>query len=118
VIAPFVLARIGASAARELFLTAARFPAVRAREIGLVHAVSPEAGLDTTIDAYVKELSTSGPEAVADAKRLIMEIAGRPPDSVTGLTTEAIARRRASPEGQAGMRAFLEKRRAPWTTGA
>ena len=44
VISPFALAKIGRSAARELFLTAARFSAQRAREIGLVHAVVPESG--------------------------------------------------------------------------
>jgi len=118
VIAPFAVAKIGVSAARELFLTGARFPASRARELGLVHAVAPEAGLDTTVDAYVKELLTSGPEAVAAAKRLIADIAGRPADQVAELTATAIARRRVSPEGQDGMRAFLEKRRAPWIPGA
>src|SRR5207344_3007486 len=46
VISPFVLAKIGQSAARELFLTGARFPATRAREIGLVHAVVAPAALD------------------------------------------------------------------------
>jgi enoyl-CoA hydratase/carnithine racemase len=46
VISPFALAKIGRSAARELFLTGARFSAARAREIGLVHAVVPAAGLD------------------------------------------------------------------------
>ena len=48
VISPFVLAKIGRSAARELFLTGARFSAARAREIGLVHAVGAEAELDRT----------------------------------------------------------------------
>ena len=51
VISPFVLAKIGRSAARELFLTGARFRAARAREIGLVHAVVPAAELDATVDA-------------------------------------------------------------------
>ena len=37
----FVLAKIGRSAARELFLTGERFAAARARELGLVHAVVP-----------------------------------------------------------------------------
>ncbi|HVJ27888.1 MAG TPA: enoyl-CoA hydratase-related protein, partial [Vicinamibacterales bacterium] len=64
-ISPFDVQKIGISAARELFLTAARFSAVRAREIGLVHAVVPAADLDATIDAYIKELVTSGPEAMA-----------------------------------------------------
>src|SRR5262245_11574130 len=41
VISPFAVAKIGVSAARELFLTGARFTATRAKEIGLVHAVVP-----------------------------------------------------------------------------
>ena len=71
VISPFVLAKIGRSAARELFLTGARFSAARAREIGLVHAVVPAAELDATVDSYVDELLTAAPEAVAAAKALI-----------------------------------------------
>jgi methylglutaconyl-CoA hydratase len=114
VISPFALAKIGRSAARELFLTAARFSAQRAREIGLVHAVVPERDLDATIETYVRELTSSAPGAVTAAKRLIAEVAGRPPAEVSDLTAETIAAHRVSPEGQAGMRAFLEKRRAPW----
>ena len=114
VISPFTVAKIGASAARELFLTAARFGAARAREIGLVHAVCPEADLDTTIDGYVREILTSAPEAVSAAKTLIAQVAGRNPRDVADLTTETIARHRVGTEGQSGMRAFLDKRPAPW----
>lgn len=114
VISPFVVAKIGQTAARELFLTAARFPAARAREIGLVHALSPEAELDATVERYVRELLTSAPGAVTAAKRLIAQVAGRPTADVAELTTETIARHRVGDEGQAGMRAFLEKRSAPW----
>ena len=115
VISPFALAKIGTSAARELFLTGARFTALRAREIGLVHAVCAEAGLDATIDGYVRELLTSAPGAVSAAKALIAQVAGRAPRDVADLTAETIARHRVSDEGQAGMRAFLDKRPAPWT---
>ena len=114
VISPFALAKIGRSAARELFLTAARFPASRALEIGLVHAVVPAADLDGKVDDYVRELSSSAPGAVAAAKQLIARVAGRTPAEVSDLTAETIAAHRVSEEGQAGMRAFLEKRRAPW----
>jgi methylglutaconyl-CoA hydratase len=114
VISPFALAKIGRSAARELFLTAARFSAQRAREIGLVHAVVPESELDATVEGCVRELMSSAPEAVTAAKRLIASVAGRPPAEVSDLTAETIAAHRVSPEGQAGMRAFMEKRRAPW----
>jgi len=115
VISPFVVARIGQSAARELFLTAARFSAARAREIGLVHAVAPAADLDTVIDAYTRELLTSAPGAIAGAKALIGQVAGRSPAEVGDLTAGTIARHRVSDEGQQGMRAFLEKRKPTWS---
>src|SRR5256886_10223864 len=114
VISPYAIAKIGRSAARELFLTGARFTAQRAREIGLVHAVAPEAELDAVVDGYLRELLTSGPTAVAAAKQLIASVAGRPVADVTDLTAQTIARQRVSPEGQDGMRAFLEKRKPSW----
>ena len=115
VISPFTVAKIGQSAARELFLTAARFPATRAREIGLVHSVVPSDELDRTVESFVRELLTSAPGAIAGAKALIAAVAGKEPAAVSDLTAETIARHRVSPEGQDGMRAFLEKRPAPWT---
>ena len=114
VISPFVLAKIGGSAARELFLTGARFGAARAKEIGLVHAVVPAHELDNTVDTYVHELLAGGPEAVAAAKALIPAVIGRSPADAQPITIAAIARRRVSPEGQEGLRAFLEKRKPSW----
>ena len=114
VISPYVLAKIGRSAAREFFLTGARFNAARAREIGLVHAVAPAGAIDATVDGYVRELLSSAPGAVSAAKQLIADVWGRGAGEAITLTAEAIAARRVSDEGQAGMRAFLERRRAPW----
>jgi methylglutaconyl-CoA hydratase len=115
VISPFALAKIGQSAARELFLTGARFSAARAREIGLVHAVVAAADLDATVNQYVQELLTAGPEAIAAAKALIPVVWGRDSDAVTSITAAAIAARRVSAEGQEGLRAFLEKRAPAWS---
>lgn len=115
VISPYAIAKIGPSAARELFLTASRFSAGRAREIGLVHAVVPVSDLDTTIDAYIHELLTSGPQAVAGAKALIQIVAGRAPSDVADVTADTIARHRVSGEGQEGMRAFLQKKKPSWS---
>lgn len=115
VISPFVLAKIGRSAARELFLTGARFPAARAREIGLVHAVVPAARIDDAVDAYVRELLTGGREAIATAKALIARVANEPLERAQLLTASAIAARRVSDEGQEGLRAFLEKRAPRWS---
>src|SRR5215213_7498426 len=94
VISPFALAKIGRSAARELFLTAARFSAARAREIGLVHAVVPESELDAAIAAYVREIESSAPGAVTAAKQLIARVAGVPSPAASDLTSEAIATHR------------------------
>jgi len=114
VISPFCLRKMGLSAVRELFLTGARFSAARARELGLVHAVAPVSEIDAVVDTYVRELITSAPGAITGAKRLIAAIAGRPPVEVADLTAETIARHRVAPEGQDGMRAFLEKRKPGW----
>jgi methylglutaconyl-CoA hydratase len=114
VISPFALAKIGRSAARELFLTGARFSAARAKEIGLVHACVPAAELDATVARYVDELLSAGPDAVAAAKALIPQVWGRTIEGAAPLTAAAIAARRVSAEGQEGLRAFLEKRAASW----
>ena len=117
VISPFALRKIGLSAARELFLTGARFDAARAREIGLVHAVVPEAEIDARIESYVNEIRSAAPEAVREAKRMIREVAGRVATEAD-ITASAIAERRVSAEGQDGLRAFLEKRKPRWTSEA
>src|SRR4051794_12702548 len=116
VISPYALAKIGRSAARELFLTGARFPAARAKEIGLVHAVVPAADLDAAVSRYVQEFLSGAPEAIAAAKQLIPDVWVRSPADATAITAEAIATRRVSPEGQEGLRAFLGKRPASWST--
>src|SRR3954468_18858047 len=116
VISPFALAKIGRSAARELFLTGARFSASRAKEIGLVHAVVPAADLDAAVSRYVQEFLSGAPEAIAAAKQLIPDVWVRSPADATAITAEAIATRRVSPEGQEGLRAFLGKRPASWST--
>ena len=115
VISPFALAKIGRSAARELFLTGARFSAARAKEIGLVHAVVPAAELDAAVDRYVAELLTAAPQAVAAAKALIPQVAALAIDEAQALTARAIAARRVADEGQEGLRAFLGKRKPGWS---
>ncbi|MGD9904019.1 MAG: enoyl-CoA hydratase-related protein [Vicinamibacterales bacterium] len=114
-ISPFVLPKIGVSAARELFLTGMRFDAARARAIGLVHAVVASDALDDTVQRYVGEFLSAAPTAVATAKRLIPQVAGRSPAEVAELTATTIAAQRASDEGQDGLRAFLDKRTPGWT---
>jgi methylglutaconyl-CoA hydratase len=104
VISPFVLAKIGAGAARRYVLTGERFGSGVALRIGLVSEIAVSA------DHVVAELVTSGPAAVREAKRLVR------PDPGAGRTlAELAARMRTGDEGQAGLRAFLERRKPGWT---
>jgi methylglutaconyl-CoA hydratase len=117
VISPYVVRKIGVSAARELFLTGERFTAARAAAIGLVHRVVNMDELDAAVDARVRELLQAAPGAVAAAKGLLRSVAGRPVESVRELVCKRIAERRASDEGQEGLKAFLEKRKPDWDGG-
>ena len=112
VISPFVLAKVGASHARALFLTGERFDARRAQSIALVHEVVPAAELDAAVDRCLAELRTAGPSAVAAAKLVVHRVLDNGYDESRAITTRAIAQQRVSPEGQEGLRAFLERRRA------
>src|SRR5262249_17305879 len=112
---PFVLAKIGRSAARELFLTGARFSATRAREIGLIHTTVPASDLDNAVTGYVREVLAAAPQAVAAAKALIVDVWSRSLEDAMPVTAQAIAARRVSTEGQEGLRAFLEKRKPSWS---
>jgi methylglutaconyl-CoA hydratase len=114
VISPYALAKIGRSAARELFLTGMRFGAQRAKEIGLVHAVVPLEQLDVRIQEYVNEVLSAGPEGIAAVKTLIPAVWSRVAADAMDITAEAIATRRVSAEGQEGLHAFLGKRKPDW----
>ncbi len=117
VISPFVLQRILATHARRYFLTAERFSALEAYRIGLISAVAEaEAGLDETLQTWIQALCQNGPEAVSDCKQLIRDVCDATGDTRFAFTAERIAKRRIRPEGQEGMRAFLEKRSPSWIT--
>jgi len=114
-IAPYAIARIGLGQARSLFLTGEQFDAARAERIGVAHHLhSDEEALDAGVDASVAAILAAGPMAVAHAKRLAFQVAGHDPAALRRLTAEAIAERRASAEGQEGLRAFLDRRSPQW----
>jgi methylglutaconyl-CoA hydratase len=116
VISPYVVAAIGARAARRYFLTGERFDSSEAWRLGLVHELAPdEDALDEKINEIVNAVLACGPVAQAEAKSLIRAVAGRPVTSeLIQDTAERIARIRSSPEGNEGVAAFLEKRRPSW----
>jgi methylglutaconyl-CoA hydratase len=114
-ISPYVVAAIGARAARRYFLTAERFSAAEAQRLGLVHEVAPLAGLDAATDRIVGALLDGATGAQARSKRLVAEVQDRPvTETLMALTARAIADARASAEAREGLAAFFDKRKPGW----
>jgi methylglutaconyl-CoA hydratase len=117
VISPFVLAKIGQGAARELFVTGSRFDAGRALQFGLVnHVVPDEAALDGAVDEAIASVLQGAPGAVTACKALSRSVGQMQPKEAFESTARLIAKLRAAPEGQEGMSAFLERRRPAWAS--
>ena len=116
VISPYVIAAIGVRQARRWFATAEVFDAAQAQRIGLLHEVVAADALDTAVDRQVTLLLRAGPVASAQAKSLVRDVAWRRDrDAVDAANADLIARLRVSPEGQEGLRAFLDKGAPAWT---
>lgn len=115
VISPYVVAKIGESAARRYFLTAEAFSSWEAERLGLVHEVVDRNALEARGRQIVDALLSGGPQAQRAAKDLVFAVAGKPVDeSLVEETARRIADVRASEEGREGVAAFLEKRRPNW----
>jgi len=118
-IGPFVIAKIGASHARGLFMSAERILAPRALEIGLVHeVVADAAALQAAVMKTLENVLACGPNAMAVAKKLVLDLSWPERRAALGDPLESVAKTladlRVSEEGQEGVRAFLEKRKPKW----
>jgi len=121
-IGPFVVAKIGASHARGLFMSAERFDARKAQSIGLVHEVVDDpATLGAAVERVLANVLQCGPNAMATAKKLVLELSWpekRAAHASQGGSLEFVAKMladlRVSDEGQEGVKAFLEKRKPAW----
>ncbi|HJO04712.1 MAG TPA: enoyl-CoA hydratase-related protein [Acidobacteriota bacterium] len=116
VISAYVLRKLPAGQAQALFLTGARFDALRARELGLIHEVVEPGTLDDAVDRVVDDLLAGSPEAQAKIKQLVPAIAHLGVEAAADVTVKAITEARASDDGKAGMTAFLDKVRPPWSS--
>ncbi len=114
-ISPYVIRAIGERASRRYFLTAERFSAARAQQIGLLHDVVAEDQLDATVGRIAQAIVSCSPHAVGEAKRLVRDVSGEPIEPhLVADTVRRIAEVRVSPEGREGVAAFLEKRKPSW----
>ena len=114
-ISPHLVRAMGARQAARYMLTAEKFDAKRARELGLVHEVTKLNGLDYEVERQATVLLSSSPAALAATKRLLADVVEAPMDDVLlAATAKCIADARVSPEGREGITAFLEKRAPGW----
>jgi methylglutaconyl-CoA hydratase len=117
VISPFVFRRMGESQSRRYFLTAERFSAHKAQELGLVQQVVALNDIDNAVNEQVDMLLQGGPNALKQAKKLVFSVAGHDnarQRQIDEDNARIIARLRVSEEGQEGLRSFLEKRSPAW----
>jgi methylglutaconyl-CoA hydratase len=112
IIAPYVIAGMGERQARRYFMTAERFGADRAKEIGFVHETGD---LDAELEKIIAAIKGGAPTAQARGKKLILDIVNRPiDDAMIKLTVTQIAEARAAEEGKDGLTSFLNKTEPAW----
>jgi len=113
-ISPYVVKRVGEGRAREFFLTGERMTAEKAFNAGLINQVVEPDELDGAVGAMIKQIVSSGPEAIKCCKTLLETISEQNMQDAKVYTARVIANLRKSDEGQEGMDAFLNKRKPNW----
>mgnify|MGYP003634736319 FL=1 len=115
-ISPYVIRAIGPKWARALFVSGESFDGNFAYHMGLAQYVVANMEEMTQMEEHLAKLAfATAPGAVADAKQLVDDVAGREIDHGLAVhTAKAIAKRRVSEEGREGLVAFLERRKPSW----
>ena len=114
-ISPYVVRAMGYRQASRYFVTAERFDARRAHEIGFVQELAGSEELDARVDAILTSIETCGPQGVRQSKKLVRDVHGQDlTPELRAETARRIADIRASDEGKEGVSSFLEKRQPNW----
>ena len=113
-ISPYVLARMGETAARQVFFSGRRFDAAEAMRLNLVARVAAPGALDEAVEAEIAPYLTVAPGAVARSKRLTRMLGSAITPEIIERTIEALADAWEDPEAHEGIAAFLEKRKPAW----
>lgn len=115
---PQLNAAMGEHNVRRYALTCERFGAVRAREMGLVDEVCAPGRLDDAAAPIIEAILAGGPNALREAKRLIIEV-GKLAVSDALAETLALqhALKRQTDEAEEGLKSFVEKRSPSWYPG-
>jgi methylglutaconyl-CoA hydratase len=102
--------KVGETRAFELVALGNRYSARDAMALGLVNRVYAVDAFDREAAAYVDELASRPPGALALTKRLLYELDGMPLPAALERGAEVNAQARISEECRSGVRRFLEKK--------
>ncbi len=102
---------LGIGLAQELLFQNARVPAARARELGLVHEVVPDAGLRARAEERARELADGPTFAYGWMKHLLIGAFHESLDTQMMLERRGAVEAARGTELPEGIRAFREKRR-------
>lgn len=102
---------VGEPCAKEIFMTARRFDANEAAQMGLVNRVVPKAELDAFVQKTAETISQNAPLTIRAAKTAFGELAQPESERHPERITQAIADCFGSEDYAEGVRAFLEKRK-------
>jgi methylglutaconyl-CoA hydratase len=81
----------------------------------LISEAVVEEELHSTIEKLIQQLLKNSPAAISAAKQIIFDVQDSPITlELLAMTSERIANIRVSEQGQEGLNAFLNKRRANW----
>ncbi|OED44424.1 enoyl-CoA hydratase [Endozoicomonas sp. (ex Bugula neritina AB1)] len=113
-IAPFVVARIGLTAARRLALLGLRIKAEEALSLGLVHQLATsEEDLQYQLEQSVNSALRCAPQATAMTKALLHQVGSTTMEALLNQAAMDFANS-ALGEGREGMAAFAQKRKPHW----
>lgn len=116
IISPYVIAAMGERAAYRYSLSAERFSVEEAQRLNLVTEIANDDAIEEKLNALIAQLLNNSPQAMAVCKELFFKLSeSKNFSEARQMTVEAIAALRVSEEGQEGLQAFLQKRKAEWT---
>ena len=113
-IGPYVVARMGEGAARQVFFSGRIFGAQEAVRLGILAATVAPEEMDTAVEAEVAPYLSAAPGAVAASKALVRSLGPKIDAETIDMTIEALKARWESEESAEGIGAFFEKRKAAW----
>ena len=117
-ISPYVVAKIGPSNARRLFMTGETINGDKAKEIGLVQeVVSTNEELIKEAQKICDVMLLAAPTAVGAAKLLVANVQYKPITSeLQAYTADQLAKVRMSEESTGGMIAVQAGKKPPWAS--